>query len=152
MILSIIMLLRGNVSMNFRKSLQSKENGSDLGNTRFHFGTLTTLQFFIWLIFQQNVSHFNHKKSFLKTRMSFFFLKVFTEFINNIASVLYFRPWGMWDLRSQTRDWIHIFCIGRQSPDHWTIREVPRLTFLKEVHNMRVGDFLGGASGKEPAC
>ena len=46
----------------------------------------------------------------------------------NIASVFYvlfFWPWGMWDLSSPTRDRTHTPCIGRQSFNHWTTREVP---------------------------
>ena len=38
---------------------------------------------------------------------------------------LFFCPWVMWDLSSQTRDWIFTLCIGRQSLNHWTTREVP---------------------------
>ena len=34
-------------------------------------------------------------------------------------------PRGMWDLSSLTRDPTHTPCIGRQSLNHWTTREVP---------------------------
>ena len=34
---------------------------------------------------------------------------------------------GMWDLISQTRDRTLAPCIGRQSPNHWTARELPPL-------------------------
>ena len=47
----------------------------------------------------------------------------------NTASVLgfaFFWPQGMWDLGSQTRDWIHAPCIGRWNPNHWIAKEVLR--------------------------
>ena len=34
-------------------------------------------------------------------------------------------PHGMWDLSSPTKDQTHIPCIGRQSLNHWTSREIP---------------------------
>ena len=34
-------------------------------------------------------------------------------------------PCGMWDLSSLTRLQTHIPCVGRQSLNHWTTREVP---------------------------
>ena len=36
-----------------------------------------------------------------------------------------FWPKGMWDLRSLTRDWTHIPCIGRWNVNHWTTRKSP---------------------------
>ena len=30
----------------------------------------------------------------------------------------------MWDLSSQTRDQIRVPCTGRQTPNHWTTKEV----------------------------
>ena len=36
---------------------------------------------------------------------------------------------GTWDLSSPTRDWTHEFCIGKQSLNHWTTREVPGSLF-----------------------
>ena len=36
----------------------------------------------------------------------------------------------MWDPSFLTRDWAHIPCIGRQSLNHWTAREVPVNDFL----------------------
>ena len=39
--------------------------------------------------------------------------------------VLVFWPQGMWDLSSPTRNWTGTPCIGRQSLNHWTAREVP---------------------------
>ena len=41
--------------------------------------------------------------------------------------VLFFWPQGMWDLSSQTRGQTHTPCIGKQSRNHWTAREVPCL-------------------------
>ena len=35
---------------------------------------------------------------------------------------------GMWDLSSQTRAGNQVPCIERQSSNHWTTREVPRLS------------------------
>ena len=37
-----------------------------------------------------------------------------------------FWPWGMWHLSFPTRDGTHTPCNGRQSPNHWTTKEVPR--------------------------
>ena len=51
----------------------------------------------------------------------------------NIASVLcfwFFWPQAMCDLSSPTRDQTHTPCIGRWNLNHWTVREVPRSTFL----------------------
>ena len=57
-----------------------------------------------------------------------FFLKVFIKCatILLLFYVLVFWPRGMWDLGSPTRDQTRIWCIGRQSLDHCTAREVPR--------------------------
>ena len=32
---------------------------------------------------------------------------------------------GMWDLSPQTRDQTHVPAVAEQSPNHWTVREVP---------------------------
>ena len=55
------------------------------------------------------------------------FSKVFIEFVTILLLfyVLVFRPRGMWDLSSLTRDRTRTPCIGRQSLNHWTTREVP---------------------------
>ena len=50
--------------------------------------------------------------------------KVFTEFL--VFYVLAFWLRGMWDLSSPTRDRTHTPCIGRQSLNHRTTREVPK--------------------------
>ena len=56
-------------------------------------------------------------------------LKVFIEFVTILLlfCVLVFWPRGMWDLSSPTRDRTRNPCIGRQSLNHWTAREVPIL-------------------------
>ena len=55
----------------------------------------------------------------------------------NMASfffyVLVFWLRGMWDLSSLTRDQTRTPCIGRQSLNHWTAREVPCPIFLIEI-------------------
>ena len=57
--------------------------------------------------------------------------KVFIEFVIILLLfyVLVFWPWGMWDLSSPTRNLICTPCIGRQSFNHWTTREVPNMHF-----------------------
>lgn len=35
-------------------------------------------------------------------------------------NILFFWPWGMWDLSSRTRDWTCTPCMGRQSLNHCT--------------------------------
>ena len=54
-------------------------------------------------------------------------LKVFTEFVTILLLfyVLVFWLRGMWDLSSLTRDRTWTLCIGSQSLNHWTTREVP---------------------------
>ena len=62
--------------------------------------------------------------------------KVSIEFVTTLLPfyVLVFWPQGMWDLSSLTRDRTLSPCIGRQSPNHWTAREVPKVTlFLTAV-------------------
>ena len=53
--------------------------------------------------------------------------KVFIEFVTILLVfyVLVFLPRGMWDLSSRIRDRTRTPYIGRQSPNHWTAREVP---------------------------
>ena len=65
--------------------------------------------------------------------LAFFFLmwtmcKVFIEFVTTLLpffDILVFQPQGIWDLSSQTRDQTCTPCVGRQSFNHWTTREVP---------------------------
>ena len=55
--------------------------------------------------------------------------KVFIEFVTVLLLfyVLVFWLRGMWNLSSPTRDRTCTPCIGRQSLNHWTMREVPDL-------------------------
>ena len=57
--------------------------------------------------------------------------KVFIEFVTVLLLfyVFVFGWQGMWDLSSRTRDRTHTPCIGRQSLNHWTAREVPYFSF-----------------------
>ena len=48
-----------------------------------------------------------------------------------LFQVLVFWPWCMWDLSSLTTDWTGTPCIGWQSLNHWTAREVLALRILK---------------------
>ena len=52
--------------------------------------------------------------------------KVFIEFVTILLlfSLLDFWLWGMWDLNSLSWCQTCTPCIGRQSPNHWTSREV----------------------------
>jgi len=36
----------------------------------------------------------------------------------------------MWDLCALTRDWTCVPCVARQTPNHWTTREVSKLCFI----------------------
>ena len=60
--------------------------------------------------------------------------KVFIKFVTVLLlfHVLAFWPGGMWRLSSPIRDQTHIPCIRRQSPNHWTTREVPLVCFLAQ--------------------
>ena len=60
------------------------------------------------------------------------FLKIFIKFVTILLLlyVLLFWLQGMWALGSLTRDWACTPCIGRQSLNHWTAREVPLVSFL----------------------
>ena len=42
----------------------------------------------------------------------------------------------MWDPSSLTRDWIHTPCIGRQSNNLWTSREVPTCPYFVSIHHL----------------
>ena len=37
--------------------------------------------------------------------------------------LVFWRPWGMWNLSSLTRDQAH--CTGRHHLNYWMVREVP---------------------------
>ena len=47
-----------------------------------------------------------------------------------LYSTQFYLPWGVWDLSSPTRDWSHVPCIERQLLNHWTTREVPRVSLF----------------------
>ena len=49
------------------------------------------------------------------------------SFLNlfNIASVLFFWPWGIWDVSSLRKDRTHLLCTRRWSLNNWTTRKVP---------------------------
>ena len=59
---------------------------------------------------------------------------IFKVFIESVTILLLFYVlvfWlqAMWDLSSRTRDQTHTPRTGRQSLNHWTAREVPRMIF-----------------------
>ena len=63
-------------------------------------------------------------------RLSFLIWTIFNIFIEFVIMLLLFYLlvfWSrdIWDLSSPTRDQAHTSCIGRQSHNHWTTREVP---------------------------
>ena len=87
-------------------------------------GYLRTIVYIIHSFFFFNVDHF--------------FLSVYW-ICYNIASFLYVLvvwSWGMWDLSSLTRDRTLSPCVGRQSLNPWTTREVP-YTFFSKKHNRK---------------
>ena len=60
----------------------------------------------------------------------------------------------MWDLSSLSRDWTPVFCIGRQTLNHWTTREVP-LVFLSSLPFLRLlsmDNYCYGKSLPAPWC
>ena len=65
----------------------------------------------------------------------------------NIALVLCFSFWlrGMWDLSCPTRDLTRTSCTGRQSPNHWTTREVTWDVFVVIGEHVQRGEM--GSSG-----
>ena len=55
----------------------------------------------------------------------------------------------MWDLSSLTRDQTHTPCIGRQSLNHWTAREVlGMMSFFKKIYLL----FIFGCVGSSFLC
>ena len=42
----------------------------------------------------------------------------------------FFGGWGMWDLGSPTKNWIHTPCTGRWNLNHWTTREFPLVVLI----------------------
>ena len=59
------------------------------------------------------------------------FIKFVTIWLLFYVLVFFFLLWGRWDVISSTRDRTCILCIGRWSLNHWTIREDPRIVFVK---------------------
>ena len=55
--------------------------------------------------------------------------KAFTEFVAILLLFCVLVLWlqDMWDLSSLTRDQTPIPCIGKQSLNHWTMREAPMM-------------------------
>ena len=84
----------------------------------------------------KKLSDFYHGGSSLQRQVFFFFFVLF-EFVTTLYLfyVLVFSPWpqGMWDLNSVIKDWTFISCIGRQSLNHWTTREVPGIVKKKMI-------------------
>ena len=63
--------------------------------------------------------------------------KVPIEFITKLLLfyILFFWPWGMWDLSSSTRDQNLHPCIGRPSFNHWTTRDIPgNFNYRDDIH------------------
>ena len=76
---------------------------------------------------------------FFKIFLMWTIFKVFIEFVTILVLfyVLVFWPRGMWNLSSRTRDQTRTPCIGRQSLNQWTIREVSRhIFFFKPQNNL----------------
>ena len=69
--------------------------------------------------------------------------KVFIEFATIFMFWVFSWPWGMWGPSFPTRNRTCTPCIGRQSPNHWTTREVPR----RWIYIPRVRSFCLRTSG-----
>ena len=69
----------------------------------------------------------------LQSSLFFFFYQI-KSLLNLLqycfCSVLVFWWCVMWDLSFLTRDWTHTSCMGRQGLNHWTNREVPKISFI----------------------
>ena len=61
-----------------------------------------------------------------------FVFKVFIECVTILllSYVLVVWPRGIGDLNSLIKDQTHIPCIGRQSLNHWTTKEVPKISYV----------------------
>ena len=83
----------------------------------------------LWVLAWQKKKIYYYYYFFL--RFSFFLMwTIFEVFIQRVTilflfPVLLFWLRGVWSLSSLTRDGICTPCVGRQSPKHWTTREVP---------------------------
>ena len=56
-----------------------------------------------------------------------FITKLLLLYVHMYIHICFFCLRGMWDLSSLTRDQTCTSYIGRQSVNHWTTREVPRI-------------------------
>ena len=85
------------------------------------------------------LAHFFFKEFFLMWTI----FKVFIEFVTILLYVLFFCPWGMWDLSLPTRDQTLTPCTGRWSLNHWTAREVSTFSFGKDIegHSPNICDY-----------
>ena len=70
----------------------------------------------------------------LKSLLNFFFFTILL-----LLYVLTFWPPGKWDLSSLTKDQTHSLCLGRQSLNHWSTREIPVISFLLLFLQSHVG-------------
>ena len=88
------------------------------------------------LILPTHKLHFPSTPSFILSWVSstnFFFPLMWVTFkvpIEPVTTLLLFYaltfwPQDMWDPSSLTKDWNCTPCTGKQSPNHWTAREVP---------------------------
>ena len=79
----------------------------------------------------------------LKSLLSFFtiLLLCFLSFLGR---------WGMWDLNFLTRDWTRTRWVGRQSLNHWIVKEDPPDAFLTPP--LWTLGFPGGSDSKESTC
>ena len=73
---------------------------------------------------------------------SFFFKSLLNLFQYCLFYVLVFRPSGMWNLGSLTRDWTQTPCIGRWSLNPWAARKAPPSLLVKSLDH--VGTLLTG--------
>ena len=105
-----------------------------------------------WYIFIEEIllpiSYFSLVPQFGKSLLIWFsFLGFFFEdfflcvpFLKSLLNLLQYCfcfkfqllwPQDMWELSFPTRDWTHTLYIGRQSLNHWTTREVLKVTYFK---------------------
>ena len=77
--------------------------------------------------------------------LAFFFLMwtIFTVFIEFVIMLLLSHVLALWvqgmsDSRSLTRDQTSTLCIGRESLNHWTAREVPNSSRFRQGNHANV--------------
>ena len=82
-----------------------------------------------------NILFFNFQIFFKDLFWMWTIFKVFVEFVTILLLfyVLVFWPRGMWDFSSSIRYRTCTPCIGRQSLNRWTTREVLGSTFLPKI-------------------